>query len=77
MEEPAEFNLFLNLAAGLVVLVVFAAGGCLYFLLGRPSIANSFSVTRPIRGAILSLMGVFAIALVIGGISFIFRFFFN
>lgn len=76
MEEPEEFNLLLNLVVGEAVLVVFVAGGCLYFVLGRPSIVNRFQMTTPIRGAILSLLGVFAVALVLGGISFIFRFFF-
>lgn len=75
MKEPEEFNLLLNLVAGVGALMFFAAGGCLYFLLGRPSITNKFPVVVPIRGAVLSLLGVFAILFVIGGVSLIFRLF--
>ena len=77
MAEPEEFNLFLNLFAGIAILSVFAAGGSLYFLFGRPTISNRFPVLIPIKGAILSLLGVFAIALVIGGLSFVFRILFR
>jgi len=75
MEEPEEFNLLINLVVGIAILVVFMAGGGLDVLLSRPSITKTFPVAVPIKGAILSLLGVFAFALVIGGISFIVRLF--
>lgn len=50
-----------------LVIAIFAIGGLIYFLLGRSMFAR-FAITEPIKGAVLSLLGVFVFALFLGGV---------
>ena len=65
MEEPPEFGLLAFVGAVLIG-ILFGLGFALNYLLSRPVLVDRFPLAEPVRGAILSLMGVLLFALVLG-----------
>ncbi|MEO6656259.1 MAG: hypothetical protein ABIO36_09280 [Pyrinomonadaceae bacterium] len=74
MEEPAEFGL-LAVLGGIAIAIMFGVGFGLNYLLSRPSYVKRFPIAQPIRGAILSLMGVVVFALLLGTVISVLDFF--
>lgn len=69
-----EINLFLPLAFGLIVFFFLAVGSLIYWLLSRfkvIEISDKYYLLGVLKDAVLSILGIFAILAIIGGVVFV------